>query len=259
MPPGQLLEGGSAAPVDRFEEWLRDVPASTRRALRAAFYTLEASTIATRARPFSSLSLEDRMAVLAPLGDEPPLPALRMLLRALLTPLKFAHFDRPEMFAHVGCAYELERRERRAAALARRRSPTGATVAEDLTLECEVVVIGTGAGGAAAAYELASRGRAVLLLEEGDFHRRGSFRASPAQGPPGDVPRPGDDDRARQRRHPRVLRARGRRQHRHQLRHLLPHAGAHLRRAGASVSASRATSRPRASARTSSASRRCSR
>src|SRR5262249_57492586 len=37
-------------------------------------------------------------------------------------------------------------------------------------------VVGAGAGGAAAAYELASRGRAVLLLEEGDLHRRGSFR-----------------------------------------------------------------------------------
>jgi len=36
-------------------------------------------------------------------------------------------------------------------------------------------VIGTGAGGAAAAYALARRGHAVLLLEEGDYHRRGSF------------------------------------------------------------------------------------
>jgi choline dehydrogenase-like flavoprotein len=43
------------------------------------------------------------------------------------------------------------------------------------------VVIGTGAGGAACAYELAKRGRAVLLLEEGDYHDRRSFtgRARP--------------------------------------------------------------------------------
>src|SRR5262249_38685329 len=47
--------------------------------------------------------------------------------------------------------------------------------------ECEVVVIGTGAGGAAAAYELASRGRAVLMLEEGDFHRRSSFNGRPSR------------------------------------------------------------------------------
>src|SRR4029077_18439792 len=89
-------------------------------------------------------------------------------------------FDRPEMFTHVGCRYELP--------TARDEAPRwlaqvtdGREVSEDLTLQCEVVVIGTGAGGAAAAYELASRGRAVLLLEEGDYHRRGSFRANAAR------------------------------------------------------------------------------
>ena len=37
------------------------------------------------------------------------------------------------------------------------------------------MVIGTGAGGAAAAYELAKRGRAVLMLEGGHLHRRSDF------------------------------------------------------------------------------------
>jgi choline dehydrogenase-like flavoprotein len=41
--------------------------------------------------------------------------------------------------------------------------------------------VGTGAGGAAAAYELASRGHAVLMLEEGDYHRRASFRGRTAR------------------------------------------------------------------------------
>jgi choline dehydrogenase-like flavoprotein len=58
----------------------------------------------------------------------------------------------------------------------------GREVSEDTELECEVVVVGTGAGGAAVAHELACRGRAVLLLEEGDYHRRADFtgRASTA-------------------------------------------------------------------------------
>ncbi len=51
----------------------------------------------------------------------------------------------------------------------------GKQLEEDTDLECEVVVIGTGAGGAAAAYELARRGRAVLLLEAGDYHDRTRF------------------------------------------------------------------------------------
>ncbi len=101
--------------------------------------------------------------------------AVRALLRALLTPLKHAHFDRPSMFAHVGCRYELPAvRDEQPRWLS--QVTDGREAQEDVALECEVVVIGTGAGGAAAAYELASRGRAVLLLEEGDYHRRGSFR-----------------------------------------------------------------------------------
>lgn len=42
-------------------------------------------------------------------------------------------------------------------------------------LEADVVVIGTGAGGAAAAYELASRGLAVVMLEEGEWLDRRHF------------------------------------------------------------------------------------
>lgn len=42
-------------------------------------------------------------------------------------------------------------------------------------LEADVVVIGTGAGGAAAAYELARHGCAVVVLEEGHYHDRRDF------------------------------------------------------------------------------------
>src|SRR5436309_12451690 len=50
----------------------------------------------------------------------------------------------------------------------------------DETIECEVVVIGTGAGGAVVAKELAERGHAVVLLEEGDYHTRGDFNGHAA-------------------------------------------------------------------------------
>jgi choline dehydrogenase-like flavoprotein len=56
-----------------------------------------------------------------------------------------------------------------------RQVTDGRAVESDLELTCEVVVVGTGAGGAAAAYELARRGRAVLLLEAGDMPKRSEF------------------------------------------------------------------------------------
>jgi len=179
LPSGGSLEGGGPRTVAQFERWLGGVPTATARGLRAAYLTLEASTLPTRGRRFSRLSLEARMEVLVS-WEHSRLAAVRTVLRALLTPLKQAHFDRPEMFAHVGCRYELPRvREEAPRWLS--QVTDGRQVTEDLDLACEVVVIGSGAGGAAVAYELASRGRAVLLLEDGDYHRRGSFRGVASQ------------------------------------------------------------------------------
>src|SRR5205823_665465 len=106
MPAGGRLEGGGPRTLTRLERWFGEIPPSTARGLRAAYFTLEASTLPTRGRPFSRLPLEARMEVLAS-WEKSRFFHVRALLRALLTPLKHAHFDRPEMFAHVGCRYEL--------------------------------------------------------------------------------------------------------------------------------------------------------
>lgn len=47
----------------------------------------------------------------------------------------------------------------------------------DLSLDCDVVVIGSGAGGATAAAELAEAGLDVIVVEEGHYHRTGDFSA----------------------------------------------------------------------------------
>ncbi|MEJ7728103.1 MAG: GMC family oxidoreductase [Polyangiaceae bacterium] len=179
IPPGRFLDGAGAQTADGVLRWLEQAPPAAAQALRAAYLMTELGTVATHRSTFSALPLETRARVLQDWGNSPLYP-LRALLRAMLTPIKQLHFDRPEMFAHVGCRYEREP--------ARNEAPRwlgqvtdGRQVGEDLELECEVVVIGTGAGGAAAAYELASRGRAVLLLEEGDFHRRETFTLRPSR------------------------------------------------------------------------------
>ncbi|MEW5733408.1 MAG: GMC family oxidoreductase, partial [Thermodesulfobacteriota bacterium] len=52
-------------------------------------------------------------------------------------------------------------------------------LSENMTLEAEVVVVGTGAGGAVVAKELAEQGVAVALFEEGKLWRRESFDGNP--------------------------------------------------------------------------------
>lgn len=50
-----------------------------------------------------------------------------------------------------------------------------------LALECDVVVVGSGAGGGAAAYELAASGLDVVVLEEGGYRRTQQFEVGRPQ------------------------------------------------------------------------------
>lgn len=52
---------------------------------------------------------------------------------------------------------------------------SGARVGSDLSLKAEVCVIGTGAGGAVVAKELAEAGRDVVVLEQGGYYSREDF------------------------------------------------------------------------------------
>jgi choline dehydrogenase-like flavoprotein len=54
---------------------------------------------------------------------------------------------------------------------------TGADVTRDLSADCDVVIVGSGAGGATMAAELAEAGVDVVVIEEGGYHPTGSFRA----------------------------------------------------------------------------------
>jgi hypothetical protein len=177
MPPGAFLEGGGPATAIALAAWLHTIPRDIAKALTAVLWTLEMSTLPTKRTRFSRLDLDERMATLRAIEDSRS-HAIRSALRGILTPLKLVHVSRPEMFSHVGCRFDLP--------MVRDEEPrwmaqvtNGREVEEDLELDCEVIVIGSGAGGAAVAYELASQGRAVLLLEEGDYHKRSSFRGRP--------------------------------------------------------------------------------
>ena len=174
IPAGRFLEGGGAATVAKLRRWLEGTSPRQVQGIRAILWSTEALALTQTGRPFSRLP-RARAERLLSSWQASSSPVTRWFLRALLTPLKASHFDDPKMFAHVGCATPGAAVRSDEPARWMRQVTDGRAASADLALECEVVVIGTGAGGAACAYELASRGRAVLLLEEGDFHRRSSF------------------------------------------------------------------------------------
>ena len=116
----------------------------------------------------------------------------------------------------------------------RARSP------DDRTVECDVCVIGTGAGGAPVAKELAEGGMSVVMLEEGGHFTTDDFTARPREmstilyRDAGQVVTVGNTP---------IILPLGKRRRRHdddQLGHVLPHAGAGARDVGRALRARRA-------------------
>jgi choline dehydrogenase-like flavoprotein len=174
LPAFGRLPGADGRIVPRLDDWLANVPVTVRRSYKAGLWALEGGAVFTHGKPFTKLSPLQQTEALER-HEQAGRYVERAFLRGLAVPLKWLHFDAPHMHAHVGCRYILPAvKDETPRWLA--QVTDGREATEDMELECEVVVIGTGAGGAAAAYELASRGRAVLMLEEGDYHRRSTFR-----------------------------------------------------------------------------------
>ena len=179
LPSSSALPGADSRTIDRFERLAHDLGPGMVRAMKAGLWAAEAYPV-TRLRggphlPLSRLSAEAaRRVVLA--WSESGSRHERWLLRGLLTPLKSAHFTDARVVSTVPCRREVDTPKVSEVASFMQRVTDGRSVDTDLELTCEVVVIGTGAGGAAVAYELAKRGRAVIMLEGGHYHSRTEFR-----------------------------------------------------------------------------------
>jgi choline dehydrogenase-like flavoprotein len=61
---------------------------------------------------------------------------------------------------------------------------TGDELTKDVEVECDVCVVGSGAGGAWLAHELLAAGKRVVMLEEGGYHTRREFDMTEARAFP---------------------------------------------------------------------------
>ncbi|MFZ5446188.1 MAG: GMC family oxidoreductase N-terminal domain-containing protein [Myxococcota bacterium] len=172
LPGGQLLPGADARTVEAAERLLAALPAVAQAGFPQLLRALDARALLSYRRRFTELPFGRRVEVLDALDRN---EATRLLLRGLLTPLKLAYFDDPAVYAKLGCRYTVDRPARLEHARWREQIADAATLPAGEALECDVVVVGTGAGGAPIAAELARRGHAVLLLEEGAHFTRLDF------------------------------------------------------------------------------------
>ncbi|MFD8952006.1 GMC family oxidoreductase N-terminal domain-containing protein [Streptomyces xanthophaeus] len=159
---GEPTEPWHVAVPHRLERLLTALPAPARAGVRTAASALDAYAIARHGRRLDSLTGTELDALAAAL---PTGPAAAVLLDAVKVPLLLA----------AGTA-RLEH-----------TSTARWTAPPDPPLDCipsahwpdrirvEAVVVGSGAGGAVAARELARAGRSTLVIEEGRHHSTASF------------------------------------------------------------------------------------
>jgi choline dehydrogenase-like flavoprotein len=179
IPAGRLVPAGGPRDVDKVDRLLAAAFPGMRSAFKAGIAALDAYAYARHFRSLASLSVEKRVQLLDRwrTGSYPQ----RMLVRTLLAPLKIAHFDDADFYSKMGCVYPGN--EKRIVEKQRwhERINRAADLKTDEEIECDVVVVGTGAGGAAVAKELAEKGVAVVLVEDGEYHMRDSFTGGTAE------------------------------------------------------------------------------
>lgn len=145
--------------------------------VRTALVALDALAFARTGRRLASLPLEPRRELIEALGRARPAGEALLMLAGL--PLRTAHFARRDYLEAIGWPANVPpAREPEPRWMAQVTAPEA--LQAEQTLECDVVIVGTGAGGATAAAMLAEQGLAVVLIEEGRYERRQQF-AAPAE------------------------------------------------------------------------------
>lgn len=171
-PGGEIVRAPDLDTVARVEALLGELG---ERALPTYGRMLELADLASvplTGRRLSKLPVAERQRVLERLAAAPP---THWAVRAATAPIKVAQVRRPS----VREGLRASRSEPLPVAEARARYMdkvmSGAELSGHEELEVDVVVVGTGAGGAPMANALAARGHAVLMLEEGDYFGRRDF------------------------------------------------------------------------------------
>ena len=173
LPGSRTIPAADEASVARAEEVVRDLDPRLASAWRVMQATLSAAAIAQTGRPFHALTSEKQQVLLRRWEAD---PVLRQPLSLISLIYKFVHFDRPSVRQSMGAKLNVVNSvdEPRWLQQVHRADDW----AQGDELECDVVVVGTGAGGAVVGRELADRGLAVVFVEEGEHHRRDAFDGS---------------------------------------------------------------------------------
>lgn len=146
--------------------------------VRSGLWIFELATVFRFLRPFSALSL-DRRSLWLSRTAESGLSLVRLGVRLLLTVIKPALFSHPKVKAEIGYPSKRLADVKPARAVVLPPAQVVAHLKSDTEVRCQVVVVGSGAGGAVMAAELAEQGVDVVLIEEGRVFDAAEFGRNP--------------------------------------------------------------------------------
>jgi choline dehydrogenase-like flavoprotein len=179
LPSNDQMEGAGLRTVLHAESFISRVVPEALPAWKKAHVVLSQAARLATGSPLHELSNERAEELVQRWSD---MPLLRSMLFGLASIYKVAHFDLPDLKG------ALREPLRVIQAPETFRWESQIVRGEDLDEEeitCDVVVVGTGAGGAVVGRHLADRGHAVVFLEEGEHIRRhefpGNFQATVEQ------------------------------------------------------------------------------
>jgi len=178
MPGGSVFPPPDAGMLDRLDELFEEAPAGLRLGLRGALQIFEQSPRLGLRGPYSQLDSESRQRHLEAWlqGGE----VKRNILRSILILLKIYRYADPRMYQRIGCPHGAPP-VRAPIEHWRSKVVPAASLNGQRLVDADVVVVGTGAGGAVVAKELAERGLAVVMVEEAEYFTREQFNGKPAE------------------------------------------------------------------------------
>lgn len=173
IPGSERVPAADAATVSAASEIIEHVDPRAPAAWLRAQQVLDSAAILRTGRSFQNLSSERQQQLLKQWEQD---PIMRVPLGLIALAYKFVHFDRLPVYEKMGGRLNVVEQLEQPRWL-EQVSRGDDWVGED-DIEADVVVVGTGAGGAVVGRELVEKGLAVVFVEEGELIRRDRFSGS---------------------------------------------------------------------------------
>jgi len=159
---------------------LASMPRFERMGVRILIVLFEWFSVCVYGRRFSLLDEEKRDALVLRMAESPRV-LLRLFARLLLTVVKPTHFARRAVQTQVGHPVDRLDNVRAQDEPAMPEERVFEDLQTDMEVRCQVVVIGSGAGGGVIAAELAERGIDVVIVEAGNRVNADQLGREPAR------------------------------------------------------------------------------